>query len=748
MSDNEEALIAAALANDVEEIRRLKNIGTDLDAEVVGGMTALEMAAFNGKKDAIGVLASLGADVAKADKDGITPLWLAAKRGHDDTVKLLHFLGSSVTTPSKRGTTPVQIAAEHGHITTVTVLESLGADMAGVHNVLKEINKRALFDAAAFNRVEEIEHLHKFGADLDVVTATKYADDMPDAGTSVFFIACWFGHAQAAEALAKLGADTKKGDAGGRSPLFAAAFRGKSAVVHLLLEMGTTENGRRGGRGGGGVNEAVLSDGTTLTWLAAGQGHNDTIKLLHSKGADVNQANREGCTPLHIAAQNGNNDTISLLHGLGGSVTQGDNNDATPLCYAAQEGRDDTISLLYSLGGSATGGAGGNGQTPLSRAISNQHRSTVTLLRGLGATLPTEQLDLVTVADVVNFFEVLGLSPSSRTGGLPAIVEKIRAEKVDAAQLFAVPDAEAMDKLLGPFERESWGPKFYIEHEGWGPRFFNIVQAHKSLQGDRGQATGASARAAEALQKMDNPAVRCELFELQRELFVEYSKTVFPSLVTGGANSSLSSTSASSSLSSSPLPPVKAATVEAALSDSLEQIAALVKQEEARLDGEVTATCLAKYQALKERWAYLEKLPTIAPEDACNAQPVANLSYGIQRDGQCDASPFGSTGGSYPLLERLEHLVALSKAVNACFQRQMEKVTDAVNEALNPQSLGLGADDFVLPFNEDWLAPNGKRATLSFGPIKRTERALKKAREYGEFVCHVIRGILLLVSAY
>ena len=80
------------------------------------------------------------------------------------------------------------------------------------------------------------------------------------------------------------------------------------------------------------MNEAVLSDGTTLTWLAAGQGHNDTIKLLHSKGADVNQANREGCTPLHIAAQNGNNDTISLLHGLGGSVTQGDNNDATPRC--------------------------------------------------------------------------------------------------------------------------------------------------------------------------------------------------------------------------------------------------------------------------------------------------------------------------------------------------------------------------------------------------------------------------------
>ena len=40
--------------------------------------------------------------------------------------------------------------------------------------------------------------------------------------------------------------------------------------------------------------------------------------------------------------------------------------------------------------------------------------------------------------------------------------------------------------------------------------------------------------------------------------------------------------------------------------------------------------------------------------------------------------------------------MALSKALNAFFQRQMEKVTDAVNEALNPQSLGLDAGDFGL----------------------------------------------------
>ena len=78
--------------------------------------------------------------------------------------------------------------------------------------------------------------------------------------------------------------------------------------------------------------------------------------------------------------------------------------------------------------------------------------------------------------------------------------------------------------------------------------------------------------------------------------------------------------------------------------------------------------------------------------------------------------------------------MALSKALNAFFQRQMEKVTDAVNEALNPQSLGLDAGDFGLPFNDNLRANNGKRVALSFGPIKRADRALKKAHEYGEFL--------------
>ena len=462
-----------------------------------------------------------------------------------------------------------------------------------------------------------------------------------------------------------------------------------------------------------------MSDNEKALIAAAGAGNVEEIRRLKNLGTNLDAADANDWTALQTGAFNGKKESVKVLVELGASVNKADSDGITPLFLAAQEGHNDTITLLHSLGGSVTQ-ANNNGDTPLTIAISNQHPSTVTLLRGLGATLPTEQLDLATVADVVNFFETLGINPGGNS--LTTIKENIEKEKVDAAKLFAVFDGDAMHKLLDP-----------TMHKDWGKVFYNIVQNHKALQDDRAQSSGAAALAAEALKHMDNPAVRHELFELQRKLFVEYSEKAFPSLVRGVASaprSSSSSSSSSSSLLSSP--PLSAAEVDVALHDLLERIADLAKQEEARLGAEVTATCLAKYKSLKERWAFLGKLLT--PEEVWNVQPIANTSFGLERNGECEASPLGSTGGDNPHLERLEHLVALSKALNAFFQRQMEKVTDAVNEALNPQSLGLAADDFGLPFNDDLRANNGKRVALSFGPIKRADRALKKAHEYGEFL--------------
>ena len=148
-------------------------------------------------------------------------------------------------------------------------------------------NEKALIAAAGAGNVKEIRRLKNLGSNLDAVTATKYAEDMLDAGTSALWVACWFGQAQAVDALAELGANTKKGDEGGRSPLYAAAFRGKGEVVELFVKKYKED-----------VNQVVRSNGATMMWAAAFNGHNDTITLLHSLGGSVTQAINKGATPL------------------------------------------------------------------------------------------------------------------------------------------------------------------------------------------------------------------------------------------------------------------------------------------------------------------------------------------------------------------------------------------------------------------------------------------------------------------
>ena len=114
-----------------------------------------------------------------------------------------------------------------------------------------------LFDAAAGNDVDAINKLYGLGTvDLDVGTEEKYAEDFRDAGTSALWIACWYGSAQAVDVLAELGADVGKCDKGGRSPLYAAASKGKSDVVRMLVE-----------KHGEDANQARAETGASIVWF-------------------------------------------------------------------------------------------------------------------------------------------------------------------------------------------------------------------------------------------------------------------------------------------------------------------------------------------------------------------------------------------------------------------------------------------------------------------------------------------------
>ena len=192
------------------------------------------------------------------------------------------------------------------------------------------------------------------------------------------------------------------------SGIYMAVFNGKTEVVRLLVEKGVDVNSAINGTGG-----------STPMFIAAQQGQNETIKLLHSLGGSVTHIDNQGDTPMHIAAQNGHNDTIRLLHSLGGSVTlsnnyghtplwlavfklyyetinliaklggnvnQENNNGVTPMFVAAEKGRNDIITLLNSFGGDVNK-SNNNGATPMFVAAQNGHYETIKLLNSLGGNV-------------------------------------------------------------------------------------------------------------------------------------------------------------------------------------------------------------------------------------------------------------------------------------------------------------------------------------------------------------------------
>ena len=115
----------------------------------------------------------------------------------------------------------------------------------------------------------------------------------------------------------------------------AAAEAGKTAEVADLLTKGAKA-------------DAQCADHETPLMLAAGEGHLDTVQLLVSKGAKVNEEGG-GSRALEEAAAEGHNDVVQFLldHHADLSLAGG---RLSPLQEAARHGQSETVKLLLAHG--------------------------------------------------------------------------------------------------------------------------------------------------------------------------------------------------------------------------------------------------------------------------------------------------------------------------------------------------------------------------------------------------------------
>ncbi len=367
----------AALNGSGVMIERLIKAGANPNAPLTpGGDTALMMASRTGKPDAITVLLDSGANVnAKETWGGTTALMWAVAEQHPAAAKVLIDHGADVNARSNfvpavngRGfegrtpvapqpgqaaeefasgwLTPLMFAAREGDVESSRLLVAAGANV----NERASDGKDAL-GVAIFNGNYAVadflldHHPNVNQADTQGFTPLFWAVDRRNMETAPNFP--WMVTTDPLPLIKKLldaGADpnvvvnnTPRARMRAGSPrivfataLMRAAFSADLELVKLLLSYGAD-------------SRVVSKDGETMIEAAAGlgfiQGYSkgksaaerlEVVKLFVQLGADVNQADDYGITPLMVAGNIGDTEIIQYLVDVGadlGAYDLGKKND-------------------------------------------------------------------------------------------------------------------------------------------------------------------------------------------------------------------------------------------------------------------------------------------------------------------------------------------------------------------------------------------------------------------------------------
>lgn len=135
---------------------------------------------------------------------------------------------------------------------------------------------------------------------------------------------------------------------------------------------------------GGDVNQAERDGTTPLLW-AAYHAHPSIVAMLLEQGADPNTANRFGVTPLLQAARMGDVDTMRTLLDSGATVALDESPLESPLHAAARAGSVAGVNLLVERGADVDAIEPYQDQTALMLATAEGHLHVVDALLDAGA---------------------------------------------------------------------------------------------------------------------------------------------------------------------------------------------------------------------------------------------------------------------------------------------------------------------------------------------------------------------------
>ncbi|KAL1496883.1 hypothetical protein AB1Y20_014463 [Prymnesium parvum] len=248
-------------------------------------------AAQNGDVRELRRLLRNNANIEERNNDGASPLHLAAMNGHEGAVRLLLEKNANIAVRENFGCSPLHMAAMNGHEVIVRLLLENNADIAARDN---EDGYSPLHCAASFGHESAVRLLLENNADIA-------------AREMVRMCACGWRRECVAMGVALTPLTPRPPLSSpwrqfGRSPLHLAAMNGHEDAVRLLLEKNADIAARNIVR--------VCACGWTRERVAMGAALTPLTPRLPLPSSPRRQ---DGASPLHLAAENGHEDAVGLL---------------------------------------------------------------------------------------------------------------------------------------------------------------------------------------------------------------------------------------------------------------------------------------------------------------------------------------------------------------------------------------------------------------------------------------------------
>jgi len=322
------------------------------------GRTALYKAAEKGHHRIVKLLAEHGADPDIADLEENAPIHIAARSGHKYATLRLIKAGADVNKPNVVGKTAMHLLSDDTDDNVIDELRKKGADI----NASDKEGWTPLYTAAYYGKIKLCDRLLKRGADVNqqelkgwsplhaaadrghldicrlfVENYNAKINIQSDQGTTPLYHACANGITNVVEYLLRKGANPSKGAKDGHKPIHASCMYGHENITRTLVEQKADLDG----------NNLHNKGYAPLHYLIARKENPvNLITHLLDNGADINNKNSSGFTPLGLAAYYDKPDVVRLLVRRGANMNLANNKGRTPLQTAARYGYEDIAKYL------------------------------------------------------------------------------------------------------------------------------------------------------------------------------------------------------------------------------------------------------------------------------------------------------------------------------------------------------------------------------------------------------------------